>query len=100
MNLIAAAHLSSEITDAVATLPFALAAFLIVFGVLRSLLAGRQAGPALLPYLTLGLELFLAAGLIRLAGAQDFATLGVVAAIIAARRLISFGIRYGARAGA
>jgi uncharacterized membrane protein len=96
--LIGAAHLSTEVTDALATLPFAVAGFLIVFGVLRSLLAGARAGAALLPYLTLGLEFFLAAGLIRLAGAQDFATLGVVAAIIAARRLISFGIRYGARA--
>jgi uncharacterized membrane protein len=96
--LIAATHLSTDITDALAILPFAIAAFIIVFGVLRSLLAGRRAAPAMLPYLTLGLEFFLAAGLIRLAGADDFATLGVVAAIILARRVISFGIRYGARA--
>ena len=96
--MIAAAHLSPDITQALATVPFAIAAFLVLFGVLRSLLAGRRAAPALLPYLTLGLEFFLAAGLIRLAGADDFATLGVVAAIIVARRVISFGLRYGARA--
>ena len=46
----------------------------------------------------LGLEFLLAGGLIRLAGAQGFRMLGIVAAIIAVRRTIAFGIRFGVRA--
>jgi hypothetical protein len=91
-------HLSSDLVTAIALIPFALAAFVITFGAFRALPAGRHAGSAYAGYLALGLEFFLAAGLIRLAGAQDFAMLGLVAAIIAARRVISLGIRYGARA--
>jgi hypothetical protein len=37
-------------------------------------------------------------GLIRLASAQDFETLAVIATIIVARRVIGLGVRYGARA--
>ena len=94
----ATAHLSSDLTSLVATLPFAVAALVIVLGLPRALAHPRHAGSSFASSLALGVEFFLAAGLIRLASAQDFETLGVVATIIAARRVIGLGVRYGARA--
>jgi uncharacterized membrane protein len=49
-------------------------------------------------YLGIGLEFFLAAGLIRLASVDTFQMLGLTAAIIAVRRTIVLGLGYAARA--
>jgi hypothetical protein len=96
--VIAAARLPAETVSALATIPFAIAAGIITFGTFASLRAGRRAGIVFANYLGLGLEFFLAAGLIRLAGADSFAMLGIAAAIIATRRILVLGVRLGARA--
>ncbi|MGZ5313534.1 MAG: DUF1622 domain-containing protein [Solirubrobacterales bacterium] len=91
-------HLPSDLTSAAAAVPLAIAAAIIVLGALLSPLAGRHLASELADHITLGLEFLLAAGLIRLASVQSFEMLGLVAAIIAARRVIVLGIRFGARA--
>jgi hypothetical protein len=98
--LIAASALSSELTTVVATAIVAFAALVIFAGALGSSRAGRHAGLLLTTYLGIGLEFFLAAGLIRLASADTFAMLALAAAIIAVRRGIVLGLRYAARATA
>ena len=95
---VATARLPIDLTSAVATVPFAIAAGIIVFGTFASLLMGRRAGIAFATYLGLGLEFFLAAGLIRLASADSFEMVGITATIIAARRVVVLGVRFGARA--
>ncbi len=95
---VATAQLSADLTTAVATIPFAIAAGIIVFGAISSLRAGSRTGVVFASYLGLGLEFFLAAGLIRLASADTFAMLGITATIIAARGLVVLGVRFGARA--
>ena len=91
-------RLPSELTDAVASVPFAIGAGLIILGACIALFSGRRAGRKLAEYISLGLEFLLAAGLIRLAGADQLQMLGLVATIIVARRVIGLGVRYGARA--
>jgi hypothetical protein len=96
--LIAAAHLSPEITSAVATAVVAFACLIVFTGSLVSLRAGRHAGRVLTTYLGVGLEFFLAAGLIRLASVDTFEMLGLAAGIIVVRRTIVLGLGYAARA--
>lgn len=91
-------RLPPELTDAVASVPFAIGAAIIVLGACFALFSGRRAGRALAEHIALGLEFLLAAGLIRLASADQLQMLGLVAAIIVARRVIGLGVRYGARA--
>jgi uncharacterized membrane protein len=95
---VAAAHLSADLTSAVATTIIAFAALVIFAGSLTSLRAGRHAGRLLATYLGIGLEFFLAAGLIRLASVDTFQMLGLTAAIIVVRRTIVLGLGYAARA--
>jgi hypothetical protein len=96
--VIAAGRLPTEITAPAAAIPFAIAALIIVFGVLVSLRYGFGAASVFTAQLGLGLEFFLAAGLIRLASANTFEMLGLAAAIIFARRVILRGVRYGVQA--
>jgi uncharacterized membrane protein len=95
---VAAGRLPAEVTDAVATLPFAIAVLVIAVGLVRVVPSGR-AGPAeFAAALALGLEFFLAAGLIRLGSADSFAALGLVAAIVVVRQVIGTGVRASVRA--
>jgi uncharacterized membrane protein len=95
-----AAALSPELTSAVATTIVAFAALVIFVGSVTSLRAGRHTGRLLATYLGIGLEFFLAAGLIRLASVDTFQMLGLTAAIIVVRRTIVLGLGYAARATA
>jgi hypothetical protein len=96
--LIAAAPLAPELTSAVTAAIVGFAALIVVVGSLSSLRAGRHSGRLLATYLGIGLEFFLAAGLIRLASAESFEAIGLAAAIIALRKTVSFGLGYAARA--
>ena len=86
------------IASIVATAIVAFAALVIFAGAIGSLSAGRHTGVALATKIGIGLEFLLAAGLIRLASADTFTTLGLAAAIIAVRRTIVLGLGYAARA--
>jgi uncharacterized membrane protein len=83
------------ICAAVAT---AMAAVVILAGALRALAAPGRAAATLADALRLGLELLLAAGLLRLARAQDPATLGLTAAVVAVRQVIARGVGFARRA--
>jgi uncharacterized membrane protein len=96
--VIAAAQLSGEVTATVATAIVAFASMIIFTGSLLSLRSGRHTGRQFATYIGIGLEFFLAAGLIRLASVDTFAMLGIVAAIIAVRRTVVLGLGYAARA--
>jgi len=96
--VIADGRLPPELVGYAAAVPFALAVVVIAAGVVRSVLAWRSAPRQLAAALSRGLELLLAAGLIRLAAIDDFADIGLVAAIIALRQLISRGIGFAVRA--
>lgn len=91
-------HLPSELTSAVAAVPFAIAATIIIVGACLSIFRGRHAASAFANHITLGLEFLLAAGLIRLASANTLEMLGLVGAIIVTRRIIVVGIRWGTQA--
>ena len=94
---LAAGHLPDELTTVAATAIVGFAALVIFMGSLTSVRAGRHAGMLLATYLGIGLEFFLAAGLIRLAAVDTSAMLGVAAAIIAVRRAIVVGLKTAAR---
>jgi uncharacterized membrane protein len=96
--VIAAAQLSGELTSTVSTAIVAFASMIIFTGALLSLRAGVHTGRQLATYMGIGLEFFLAAGLIRLASVDTFAMLGIIGAIIAVRRTIVLGLGYAARA--
>lgn len=96
--MIASAQLSAELTSAVTTAIVAFAALIVFAGSLSSLRAGRHSGRLLATYIGIGLEFFLAAGLIRLASAETFEAIGLAAAIIAVRKTVALGLGYAARA--
>jgi uncharacterized membrane protein len=81
-----------------AAVPFAMAVLIVAIGLLRLPAAGRAAPEELAAALALGLELLLAAGLLRLAVIDDFLSLAVVAAVVVLRKLVSTGIRLAVRA--
>ena len=83
---------------AAATVPTAMGVLVIVIGVLRALARPGRAAGTLAGAFGVGLELFLAAGLLRLAALQNLESLGLAAFIVALRRLISAGVRFGVRA--
>jgi uncharacterized membrane protein len=82
----------------VAAVPLAIGAAIIILGACLAIFSGRHAGSAFANHITLGLEFLLAAGLLRLASADQLEMLGLVAAIIVARRIIVIGVRFGVRA--
>lgn len=77
--------------------PFAIAVLVIVVGFARVLPSGRMAPDELAASVALGLEFFLAAGLLRLAS-NEISGLGVVAAIVVLRRVIAAGVGFAAKA--
>ena len=88
----------SELPAALAVVPLCMGILVIAIGLLRVPASGR-AGPAeLAASLSLGLEFFLAGGLLRLSSIDDFAGLAVVAAIVLLRKLIGTGVRFALRA--
>jgi uncharacterized membrane protein len=91
----------SSVDDAITTaaaVPFAMAVAVIAIALLR-LPAARHAAPAeLAAGVSLGLEFFLAYGLLRLSALDDFAALGVVAAVVLLRKVINAGIGFALRA--
>jgi uncharacterized membrane protein len=88
----------TDFMRAAATVPTAIGLAVVAVGVVRALAAPRHAAGSLARALALALEFFLAAGLLRLAALQDLESLGLAAFIIALRRLISYGLRFGVRA--
>lgn len=74
-----------------------MAAVVLVVGVLGALRPGRPTATELARALMLTLELLLAAGLLRLGTLGTFSALGLVAATIAVRRVISLGLRLAVR---
>ena len=89
---------SDELTAAAATAIVAFACLVIVVSSVTSFRAGRHTGRLFATQLGIALEFLLAAGLIRLAGVDTFAMLGITAAIIAVRRTIVLGLGYAAKA--
>lgn len=98
--VIASAHLSPELTGPIATGIVGFGSMVIAFGSLTSLLSGENTGKALATYIGIGLEFFLAAGLIRLASVSTFKMLAVAATILIVRRIIVLGLGYAIRATA
>ena len=95
---LAAARLPAELVETVSLLPFAIAVLVIGVGLLRVLPSGREGPTELAESLALGLEFFLAAGLIRLAAIDSFGALGVVGLTIVFRKVIGAGVRFAVRA--
>ncbi len=89
--------LSLDLVAAPAALISLCAIAVVVLGVLAAAGSRGRAGPTFAAHAGFALELFLAAGLIRLAALDSFRALGTVAAIIAIRQVIGRGVRLGAR---
>lgn len=85
-------------TEAIATVPAGLGVLVIAVAVLRAPLAGRGASRELAAGLGLGLDFFLAAGLLRLSALDDLRSVAVVAAVIALRRVTTVGVGFAVRA--
>ena len=81
-----------------AALPFAAAFVVIAVGLLRSIAAPRAAAAEFGAALGLGLDFLLAAGLIRLAARPDVRALGLVALVIAVRKVSTAGVKAARRA--
>jgi hypothetical protein len=96
--VIATADLVVLLTGDVATGVVGFAALIIAAASVTSFRAGRHTGRLFATHLGIGLEFLLAAGVIRLAGLDTFAMIGIAAAIIAVRRVIVLGLGYAARA--
>ena len=79
-------------------MPFGMAAVVFCVGVGRLPAARGRAPQELAAALALGLELLLAAGLLRLSAADDLVTLAGVAAIVLLRKVLGTGIRQAVRA--
>ena len=90
--------LPADLTHAIAAVPFAIGALIILIGAFFSLFYGRSAGIFFAAHLTLGLEFLLATGLLRLASTNQLEMLALAGAIIATRRIIVTGLRYSVRA--
>ena len=99
-----AVGLSKDLTDGLASIPFAIGVVVIMAGVLRSALAAEHRVSRMMihlsSYVAVGLEFFLAAGLIRLSSVQTVRGFVIVAAIIALRRVITYGLRLAERSQA
>lgn len=91
-------HLGPMATTPAATVAFAMAVLVIGRGVTRSLAHPGRAGAELAAALGLGLEFLLAAGLLRLATGPELRDLGLVAIVIAVRKISSSGLNLAARA--
>ena len=91
-------QLPPEVIDAAAAVPFAIAVAVIVVGFVRLIPSGREGPAELGAAFALGLEFFLASGLIRLSAINSWAALGLVALTIAVRKLIATGVRASVRA--
>jgi len=83
---------------ALASIPVAGAVLVLTAGLLRAVAAGRGAPAQITASVGLGLEFLLAAGLLRLSAVDDLEALGAVASIIVLRKVITAGLRFGARA--
>ena len=81
-----------------AWVPAAIGLLVVLAGLAHALLDRRRAAASLATALALGLEFFLAAGLLRLAALDTLAALGLAAFILLLRRLISYGVRFAVRA--
>ena len=83
---------------ALAAVPLVMAVIVFAVGLVRLPLAGRAAPAQFAASLALCLEFLLAAGLLRLSALDTYRALAVTAIVVGLRRLISFGVRAGARA--
>jgi hypothetical protein len=85
-----------ELIGPVAAAPTAMAMLVVAIGFIRTLLPGRDATTSA-DTLGLGLELLLAAGLIRLATVDSRAALGAVAVLLIVRSVAVVGLRHALR---
>jgi len=93
-------HLSYNLAHGVAAIPQALGLLVIMAGIGHAAVADgrRHRFVRLSTAIGLGLEFFLAAGLIRLSTTRTFEALTVIVIIIGLRRLINFGLREAEKA--
>lgn len=80
---------------AASAVPFGAAVVVIAVGFARVPAAGRAGIAELVASLGLGLELMLAAGLLRLSAIDDLRQLATVAFVVLLRKLLTTGLRYG-----
>lgn len=90
--------LPADVIGPVSAVAFAIAVLVITVGLARVVPSGPRGPGELAASLALGLEFFLAAGLLRLAAIDSFEALGAVAAIVLVRKVISRGIGLSLRA--
>lgn len=95
-----AAQLSAELTAPIATAIVGFGSMVIAAGCITALAKRENTGRALATYIGIGLEFFLAAGLIRLASVDTFKMLGIAASILVIRRSIVLGLGFAVRATA
>lgn len=81
-----------------ASVPLLLGLVVVAVTLLRLPAAGRRAPETFGLGLGLGLEFFLAAGLLRLSAVADLRSLAVVAVVIALRKLTTTGVGFAVRA--
>ena len=89
--------MAERLLTAAAAVPFGMAVVVVIVGLVRAPAARRAAPAELVASLGLALEFLLAAGLLRLAVVETFLQLAAVAAIVALRRVLTLGLRYGLR---
>jgi hypothetical protein len=87
-----------DLIGPVAGVPTAMAALVVTVGFLRALLPRRDTAATLADAFGLGLELLLAAVLIRLASVDSPAALGATALVLVVRGVAAAGLRYARRA--
>lgn len=76
------------------------AALVLVWGTVAAARSRARAGAVFAAHTALALDFLLAAGIVRLAAVESLRQLGTVAAIIVVRKVVTHGIRAGARASA
>ena len=94
----AAGRVPLELVAVPAALVTGAGAVVLVLGVLAAARSPRRAGERFAVHAAFALELFLAAGLIRLAALDSLRALATVAVTVAVRQVLARGVRAGARA--
>lgn len=75
-----------------AAISTAAGALVVALGVMRAVVRPRSAASSFARAVVLGLEFFLAGGLLRLGDAMTFTALATVAAVVATRQVVSRGV--------
>ncbi len=96
--MISPEHLSPEIVNLISAIPLAIGTLVFLVGAIQSFFYPEAIASHFAGAVTLGLEFFLAVGLLRLAIAQNLTALLMVVSIIAIRTVIKYGIKASVRA--